>query len=124
MLTLFLFLLLLLIRMLFENSSIHENVTSNYIKGKFCVSVRYRTHLNVGGMGPNILGVLKKTLISKKLILKNRVFKTGNGRKTGKRTGMGKQKQERGQERERSRERERVRERETCSTRAIPGTPH
>jgi hypothetical protein len=34
---------------------------SNYIKGKFCVSVcvfvRYRTYLNVVGMGSKLLGV-------------------------------------------------------------------
>jgi hypothetical protein len=74
-------------------------VRSNYIKGKFCVSVcvsvRYRTYLNIIRMGSKLLGVLRKTLrwfptgqmLKKQLILKNRIFYTGNGRKTGKRTG-------------------------------------
>jgi hypothetical protein len=39
---------------------------SNYIKGKFCVyvcvSVRYRTSLNVVGMGLKLLGVIRRTL--------------------------------------------------------------
>jgi hypothetical protein len=71
---------------------------SNYIKGKFCesvcVSVRYRTYLNVVEMGSKLLGVLRKTLrwssngqMFKKLSLKNRFFQMGNGRITGKRTG-------------------------------------
>jgi hypothetical protein len=63
---------------------------------RVCVSVRYRTHLNVVGMGSKLLGVLRKTLRwssnsqkFKKLFLKNRVFKTANGRKMGKRTETG-----------------------------------
>jgi hypothetical protein len=43
-----------------------HSVASNYIKGKFCVSVcvsvRYRTYRNVVGMGSKLLGVLRKTL--------------------------------------------------------------
>jgi hypothetical protein len=54
---------------------------SNYIKGKFCVSVcvyvRYRTYLNVVGMSSKLLGVLRRTLVwfftSKKL--KKQIFK-------------------------------------------------
>jgi hypothetical protein len=37
-------------------------VKSNHIKGKFCVFVRYRTYLNVFGMGSKLPGVLSKTL--------------------------------------------------------------
>jgi hypothetical protein len=54
---------------------------SNYIKGKFCVSVcvsvRNRTYLNVVRMGSKLLGVLRKTLrwSSTGQILKNNLFK-------------------------------------------------
>jgi hypothetical protein len=59
---------------------------SNYIKGKFCVCacvyVRYRSYLNVVGMGSKLLGVLRRNLRwssnsqkFKKLILKIWFFK-------------------------------------------------
>jgi hypothetical protein len=110
---------------------------SNNIKGKFCVyvcvSVRYRTSLNVVGMGSQLLGELRRTLrwsstgkMLKKNYFKKWSFLNGKLKENGKTEGNGKQKQEqeRGRERERRRERERGRERETCSTRATPGTPH
>jgi hypothetical protein len=93
-----------LIREFLEHfSSIYK---SNYIKVKFCVSVcvsvRYRTYLNIVGMGSKLLGVLRKTLqwssngqMFKKLRLKNWFFqwetegKRENGRKTKTGTGAG-----------------------------------
>jgi hypothetical protein len=64
-----------------------------------CVSVSYRTHLNVVGMGPTLLGVVRKTLwwsstgqMFKKLILKKSVFFYGkwkNGRDREKTPGTG-----------------------------------
>jgi hypothetical protein len=67
-----------------------------------CVSVRYRTYLNVVRMGSKLLGVLRKTLqwssngqMFKKLRLKNWFFqwetegKRENGRKTKTGTGAG-----------------------------------
>jgi hypothetical protein len=67
---------------------------SNYIKGKFCVYVRYRTYLNVVGMGSKLLGVLRRTLRwssnsqkFKKLILKIRFFKRETQKKRENRQG-------------------------------------
>jgi hypothetical protein len=69
-----------------------------------CVSVRYRTYLNVAGMDPKLLGVLRKTLrwsstsqMFKKLI-KKMVFLNEKRTRTGKMDGN--EVQERGRERE------------------------
>jgi hypothetical protein len=77
-----------------------------------CEYVRYRTYLNVVGMGSKLLGVLKGTLrwfstgqMFKKLILKIRVFVNMKW------TGNGKTDQNGTQERVREREQERGRER-------------
>jgi hypothetical protein len=60
------------------------------------VYVRYRTYLNVVGMGSKLLGVLRRTLRwssnsqkFKKVILKIQFFKTRNAKEAGKQTGTG-----------------------------------
>jgi hypothetical protein len=59
-----------------------------------CVYVRYRTYLNVVGMGSKLLGVLRRTLRwssnsqkFKKLILKIWFFLARNAKEVGKQTG-------------------------------------
>jgi hypothetical protein len=73
---------------------------SNYIQGKFCVSVcvfvSYRTYLNVVGMVSNLLGILIKTLrwssidqMLKKPYFKTSVLLNGERKDNGKTDGDG-----------------------------------
>jgi hypothetical protein len=47
-----------------KTKAFHDVIKSNYIQGKFCmsvcVSVRYRTYLNIVGMGSKLLGDLER----------------------------------------------------------------
>jgi hypothetical protein len=80
------------------------------------VSVRYRTYLNVVGIGSQLLGVLRRTLrwSSTRQMFKKLFFLNGFIDEKPTRNGKmdGNKKQERG------------REREMCSTRATLGTPY